>query len=122
MPFSYRAIDTGVRAIDLRTLVDASRSLGASWFSTMVRVILPNVETAVLGAAFLTIALCLGEVVIATIMLYITLPVELIQVGALNPGVSVALSVLSILFVFLLLFLLSFLAGRRRGSTSVRVI
>jgi putative spermidine/putrescine transport system permease protein len=122
MPFSYRAIDTGVRAIDLRTLVDASRSLGASWFSTMIRVILPNVETAVLGAAFLTIALCLGEVVIATIMLYITLPVELIQVGALNPGVSVALSVLSILFVFLLLFLLSFLAGRRRGSTSVRVI
>jgi putative spermidine/putrescine transport system permease protein len=122
MPFSYRAIDTGVRAIDLRTLVDASRSLGASWFSTMIRVILPNVETAVLGAAFLTIALCLGEVVIATIMLYITLPVELIQVGALNPGVSVALSVVSILFVFLLLFLLSFLAGRRRGSTSVRVI
>jgi len=122
MPFSYRAIDTGVRAIDLRTLVDASRSLGASWFSTMIRVILPNVETAVLGAAFLTIALCLGEVVIATIMLYITLPVELIQVGASNPGVSVGLSLISILFVFLLLFLLSFLAGRRRGSTSVRVI
>jgi putative spermidine/putrescine transport system permease protein len=122
MPFSYRAIDTGVRAIDLRTLVDASRSLGASWFSTMIRVILPNVETAVLGAAFLTIALCLGEVVIATIMLYITLPVELIQVGASNPGVSVGLSLISILFVFLLLFSLSFLAGRRRGSTSVRVI
>jgi putative spermidine/putrescine transport system permease protein len=60
--------------------------------------------------------------VIATIMLYITLPVELIQVGASNPGVSVALSVISIVFVFLLLFLLSFLAGRRRGSTSVRVI
>jgi len=122
MPFSYRAIDTGIRAIDLRTLVDASRSLGASWSSTMLRVILPNVETAVLGAVFLTIALCLGEVVIATILLYITLPVELIQVGASNPGVSVALSVVSILFVFLLLFLLSFLAGRRRGSTSVRVI
>ncbi len=33
MPFAYRALDTGVRAIDLRTLVDASRSLGASWRS-----------------------------------------------------------------------------------------
>ena len=61
MPFTYRAIDTGVRAIDLRTLVDASRSLGASWFTTMMRVILPNVETAVLGAAFLTIALVPGR-------------------------------------------------------------
>jgi putative spermidine/putrescine transport system permease protein len=122
MPFTYRAIDTGVRAIDLRTLVDASRSLGASWFSTLIRVILPNVETAVLGGIFLTVALCLGEVVIATILLYVTLPVQLVQFGASNPGVSVALSVVSLLFVFFLLFLLSFLAGRRRGSNSVRVI
>jgi len=122
MPFSYRAIDTGVRAIDLRTLVDASRNLGASWASTLTRVILPNVETAVLGAVFLTLAFCMGEVVIATILLYVTLPIEMIQFGASNPGVSVALSVCSLVFVFLLLFALSFLAGRRRGSTSVRVI
>jgi putative spermidine/putrescine transport system permease protein len=113
-----------VRAIDLRTLVDASRSLGASWFTTLVRVILPNVESAVLGAMFLTVALCLGEVVIATIMLYTTFPVELVQVGQSGSGaeVSVALSIASLLFVFLLLFSLSFIAGRRRGSTSVRVI
>jgi putative spermidine/putrescine transport system permease protein len=122
MPFSYRAFDTGVRAIDLRTLVDASRSLGASWFTTLIRVVLPNVETAVLGAVFLTLAFCMGEVVIATILLYVTLPVQMIQVSASSPGVTVALSVLSLLLVFLLLFSLSFLAGRRRGSTSVRVI
>jgi putative spermidine/putrescine transport system permease protein len=122
MPFTYRAIDTGVRAIDLRTLVDASRSLGGSWFSTLVRVILPNVETAVLGAVFLAIAMCLGEVVISTILLYNTLPVQMIQVGESSPGVSVALSVASILFVFLVLFGLSFLAGRRRGAISVRVV
>jgi putative spermidine/putrescine transport system permease protein len=103
-------------------LVDASRSLGASWFTTLTRVILPNVETAVLGAVFLTVAFCMGEVVIATILLYVTLPVEMIQVSASSPGVSVAVSVLSLLLVFLLLFSLSFLAGRRRGSTSVRVI
>jgi putative spermidine/putrescine transport system permease protein len=123
LPFSYRAIDTGVRAIDLRTLVDASRSLGASSFSTLTRVILPNVQTAVLGAVFLTVALCLGEVVIATILLYVTFPVELIQVGQeTGPGVQVALSILSFLFVFGLLFALSFLAGRRRGATSTRLI
>jgi putative spermidine/putrescine transport system permease protein len=123
LPFSYRAIDTGVRAIDLRTLVDASRSLGSSSFSTLTRVILPNVQTSVLGAMFLTVALCLGEVVIATILLYVTFPVELIQVGQeTGPGVQVALSILSLLFVFGLLFALSFLAGRRRGATSTRLI
>ncbi|MDE3134908.1 MAG: ABC transporter permease subunit [Acidobacteriota bacterium] len=123
MPFSYRAIDTGVRAIDLRTLVDASRSLGASWFTTLVRVILPNVETAVLGAIFLTVALCMGEVVLSSIMLYNgVLPVEMLSVGASSPGISVAISILALVFVFLLLFSLSFLAGRRRGATAVRVI
>jgi putative spermidine/putrescine transport system permease protein len=35
LPFTYRAIDTGVRAIDLHTLVDASRNLGASLASTL---------------------------------------------------------------------------------------
>ncbi len=60
--------------------------------------------------------------VISTILLYNTLPVQMIQVGESSPGVSVALSVASILFVFLLLFGLSFLAGRRRGAISVRVV
>ena len=86
MPFTYRAIDTGVRAIDLHTLVDASRNLGASWPSTLARVVLPNVQTAVLGAMFLTIALCLGEVVIATLLLYQTFPVEMVVLYHQSPG------------------------------------
>lgn len=121
MPFSYRAIDTGVRAIDLHTLVDASRNLGGSWPSTIARVVLPNVQTAVLGAMFLTLALCLGEVVIATLLLYQTFPVELIVLNhQLQVGASVALSMLTLGFTFLLLFILSFLAQRRRGGRVAR--
>jgi putative spermidine/putrescine transport system permease protein len=122
MPFTYRAIDTGVRAIDLHTLVDASRNLGASWPSTLARVVLPNVQTAVLGAMFLTVALCLGEVVIATLLLYNTFPVEMINLSkASQVGVSVALSMLTLAFTFLLLFGLSFLATRRRGGGAARI-
>jgi putative spermidine/putrescine transport system permease protein len=116
MPFTYRAIDTGVRAIDLHTLVDASRNLGASWPSTLARVVLPNIQTAVLGAMFLTIALCLGEVVIATLLLYSTFPVQMVVFyHESQVGVSVALSLITLGFTFLLLFGLSFLAQRRRG-------
>jgi len=122
MPFTYRALDTGVRAIDLRTLVDASRSLGASWFTTLTRVILPNVQTAVLGAMFLTIALCLGEVVISNLLLYTTFPVEIIQQSlAGTAGIAVALSNLSLVFTFLLLFALSFVGRRRLGARAGRV-
>lgn len=123
MPFTYRAIDTGVRAIDLHTLVDASRNLGASWPATLARVVLPNVQTAVLGAMFLTIALCLGEVVIATLLLYQTFPVEMVVLyHQSQTGVSVALSMLTLGFTFLLLFTLSFLAQRRRGGRATRLL
>ena len=123
MPFTYRAIDTGVRAIDLHTLVDASRNLGASWPSTLARVVLPNVQTAVLGAMFLTLALCLGEVVIATLLLYNTFPVEIINLNhQLQSGASVALSMITLVFTFLLLFILSFLAQRRRGGGAARLL
>jgi putative spermidine/putrescine transport system permease protein len=123
MPLVYRAIDTGVRSIDLHTLVDASRSLGAGWTATLVRVILPNVRTAVLGGMFLTVALCLGEAVIASFLLYTTFPTEMIEASQTSnsANLSVALSVFALLFTFLLLFLLSFFAGRR-GGKSFRVI
>jgi putative spermidine/putrescine transport system permease protein len=123
MPFTYRAIDTGVRAIDLHTLVDASRNLGASWPSTLARVVLPNIQTAVLGAMFLTIALCLGEVVIATLLLYTTFPVQMVVFyHESQVGVSVALSMITLAFTFLLLFGLSFLAQRRRAGRAVGVL
>jgi putative spermidine/putrescine transport system permease protein len=42
MPFAYRAIDAGLRALDLKTIVEASNSLGAGWLSTLWRVLLPR--------------------------------------------------------------------------------
>lgn len=121
MPLVYRAIDNGVRAIDLHTLVDASRSLGCGWTSTLIRVILPNVQTAVLGGMFLTIAMVLGEVVIANQLGYNTLPPQMLLVaeGQNTPGIAVALTLVALLFTFALLFSLTFLA-RRHGRTATR--
>jgi putative spermidine/putrescine transport system permease protein len=121
MPFTYRALDTGVRAIDLRTLVDAARGLGAGWTSVLLRVVLPNIRTAVLGAAFLTLALVLGEVVIARILLYTTFPVQIVQTGQASAGVSVALSIESIVVTWLLLLIISALGGRRNRSVTTLV-
>jgi putative spermidine/putrescine transport system permease protein len=86
-------------------------------------VVLPNIQTAVLGALFLTMALCLGEVVIATLLLYNTFPVEMVVLFHQSQvGVSVALSMITLGFTFLLLFGLSFLAQRRRGGRATGVI
>lgn len=68
LPYMYRAIDTGLRAIDVRTLTEAAQSLGAGWGTVLARVILPNIAVAILSGAFLTFAIVIGEYVIAALL------------------------------------------------------
>ena len=68
LPYMYRAVDTGLRTIDVRTLTEAAQSLGASWPTILFRVILPNVRAAVLSGAFLTFAIVIGEFTIASLL------------------------------------------------------
>ncbi len=67
LPYMYRAVDTGLRAIDVATLTEAAQSLGAGWVTIMTRVILPNVMVAVLSGAFLTFAIVIGEFTMAAL-------------------------------------------------------
>jgi putative spermidine/putrescine transport system permease protein len=66
LPYMYRAVDTGLRAIDVRTLTEAAQSLGANWFTILFRVIFPNLRVALISGAFLTLAIVIGEFVLAT--------------------------------------------------------
>jgi putative spermidine/putrescine transport system permease protein len=117
LPFAYRAVDNGLAAIPLRTLVEAARNLGAGMPTALLRVVLPAIRSAVLGAAFLALALVLGEIVIARILLYTdTFPVAIVEVGRSRAGVAVALSLASLLVTWVLLLAVSLAGGRRRGS------
>ena len=49
-PYIYFSLDAGFRSIDVHTLTEASRNLGASWRTTLTRVILPNIRIAALTA------------------------------------------------------------------------
>ena len=64
----YRAVDTGLRAIDVRTLTEAAEILGAGLPTILFRVILPNVRAAVLSGAFLTFAIVIGEFTMASLL------------------------------------------------------
>jgi putative spermidine/putrescine transport system permease protein len=68
LPYMYRAVDTGLRTIDVRTLTEAAQILGAGWSTIIVRVILPNVLIAVLSGAFLTFAIVIGEFTMASLL------------------------------------------------------
>ena len=68
LPYMYRAVDTGLSAIDMRALTEAAQSLGGGWFLIIWRVILPNIRVALLSGAFLTLAIVVGEFTIATFL------------------------------------------------------
>jgi putative spermidine/putrescine transport system permease protein len=68
MPYMYRSVDTGMRTVDVRTLTEAAQSLGASWLTIIVRVILPNIRAALLSGALLTFAIVVGEVTLASFL------------------------------------------------------
>jgi putative spermidine/putrescine transport system permease protein len=68
LPYMYRAVDTGLRSIDVATLTEAAQSLGAGWVTILAKVILPNVLVAALSGAFLTFAIVLGEFTMAALL------------------------------------------------------
>ncbi len=117
LPFAYRALAAGLSAIDVTTLSEAARSLGASWFTVIVRVIAPNMQQAILNALLLTWALVLGEFTIAYLLLYNNLQEELYSISRTTPnaGVIFSTSLAALLFAFALLIVLSYAGRRRRG-------
>ncbi|CAJ1510380.1 ABC transporter permease [[Mycobacterium] burgundiense] len=116
LPFAYRALDSALSSIDLRTLSEAARSLGAGWTTTILRVVLPNIWTGVLSAAFISIAVVLGEYTIAALSGYETLQVQIVAIGKSDGPTSVAASLAVLLFAFVLLLALSLPARRSRRN------
>jgi putative spermidine/putrescine transport system permease protein len=119
LPYAYRALDAGLSGIDVKTLSEAARSLGAGWTTVMWRVVVPNVRSAVVSACFLTVTLVLGEFTIANLLSRNNLQVAINLLGKRDASVSVAVSLAALLlaFVLLIVFFLVTGSGRRRRAT-----
>jgi putative spermidine/putrescine transport system permease protein len=119
LPFTYRSIDAGIKAIDVQTLVDASRSLGASWPQTMRRVLLPNLTSSLVSSSFLTAAVVLGEFTIARNLSKDTFPVFVFDyVGRVAQG-GIALALLTLVGSTALLGFFTLLTrGKSRRRTA----
>jgi putative spermidine/putrescine transport system permease protein len=118
LPYAYRALAAGLNAMDASTLSEAARSLGANWFTVIVRVIVPNMRQAILNALLLSSALVLGEFTIALLLLYTNMQTALYYISRETPNAGVIFSTSSaaLLFAFGLLLILSFAGRRRRRS------
>ncbi len=115
-PYMYRAVDTGLAAMDVRSLTEAGQSLGSGWFRILWQVIFPNLRTALLSGAFLTLAIVIGEYTIAQFLgrqqafgPYLSL------LGRNAPYTPAAVSLISFGLTWLAMGLIAFL-GRGRGT------
>ncbi|MGW2019830.1 ABC transporter permease [Streptomyces sp. NPDC001927] len=116
LPFVYRALDAGLRSVDLRTLVEAARDCGASWPRALVSAVLPNLRGALLNGSFLTLALVLGEFTVASLLGFQPFAVWIVQASGSDARLSVAVSLLSLLLTWVLLLALTTVGNRRRRA------
>jgi ABC-type spermidine/putrescine transport system permease subunit II len=117
MPFVYRALDAGIRSVDVRTLVEAARNLGASWTRVVITVLVPCLRSALVNGAFLCFALVMGEFTISSILLYTKpFPVWLYQLPTNSGQVQAAVSVFSLVLVEVLLLVIGALNVRRGAN------
>ncbi len=92
LPYAYRAIQSNLDAVDLTTLSEAARSLGAGWGRALWRVLLPNLRRGVLAASFISVAVVLGEYTIASLLTRVNLQTAVLQVSQSDPYIAVALA------------------------------
>jgi putative spermidine/putrescine transport system permease protein len=114
LPYSYRTFDTAVRALDVHTLLEASQSLGASWWRSLTGVLLPNLRAGMIGALILAGAYALGEFVVASLLSFDTLPVYIVQIGLTAAAEAVAVSLVALLVAFVPLAIVTILGGASR--------
>lgn len=117
LPFAYRSIQASIDAVDLRTLAEAARSLGAGWISVVVRVLAPNLRQGLLAASLISIAVVMGEFTIASLLNRQVFQTAMVVVQKQDPYMPAIFTLLALLFCFVLLLVIGRAA---RGSGKAR--
>jgi putative spermidine/putrescine transport system permease protein len=115
----YRAVDTGLAAIDVRSLTEAAQSLGAGWPRIILRVIMPNLRVALVSGAFLTLAIVVGEFTIASFLARPAFGPYLSNIGQNKAYEPAALSLISFALTWIAMGVISLLGRGSRQRVQV---
>ncbi len=118
LPYMYRAVDTGLRAIDVRTLTEAAQSLGASWPTILWKVIFPNLRSALLSGALLTFAIVVGELTLANFLDRPAFGPYLWLLGQHRAYEPAALSIISFALTWTAMVIIQFLSRGTPGQVA----
>jgi putative spermidine/putrescine transport system permease protein len=116
----YRAVDSGLRTIDVRSLTEAGQSLGSGTLRILWFVIFPNLRVAILSGAFLTLAIVIGEFTLANYLARPAFGPYLSGLGQNRSYEPAAVSLISFGLTWIAMGFIAFL-GRSGGGRSSRV-
>ena len=118
LPYAYRAIQSNLDAVDVITLSEAARSLGAGWLSVLWCVLLPNLRRGILAASFISVAVVLGEFTIASLLNRVNLQTAMLQISQSDPFVAVICALLALALAFILLLVIGRVGQPRRDRSA----
>jgi len=114
-PYVFRNLYSVARMIDMKTLIEAARSLGAGIFTATYRVILPNIYHGLIGAMLLAFAVSFGDFEMANLLApwqYRTVTIAIFQYFFKNAWNASAIILLVIIVSVLTSFLVAYLSRK----------
>jgi putative spermidine/putrescine transport system permease protein len=115
----YRAVDAGLRAVDIRTLTEAAQSLGANWLTIIKDVILPNMRVSLLSGMFLTFAIVMGEFTFASLLSWPAFGPYIEEIGSMRAYTPQAVSIMSFAITWLSIAAIQWVGSGGRGQVQV---
>lgn len=119
LPYMFRSVDTGLRAIDVRSLTEAAQSLGANWFTIITQVIFPNLRVAILSGVFLTFAIVMGEFTFASLLVRPAFATYMEEIGAMRAYTPQALTLVSFGLTWLSIMLIQWVGRGVPGQAQM---
>jgi putative spermidine/putrescine transport system permease protein len=113
-PYMFRAVDNGLRAMDVRSLTEAAQSLGANWPTILFQVIFPNLRVALLSGALLTFAIVIGELTIALFMAQHTLGPYMAELTRSKVYEPSAMAVVAFALTWAAMVLIAYVSSERK--------
>jgi putative spermidine/putrescine transport system permease protein len=114
-PFMYRPVANALDSIDVRVLTEAAQSLGAGWWTTLSRVILPNIMPGVLGGCLLVFSTVFSEFTLTNLLVgsrFKTFPLYLVEFTRFDGRQASSLAVISFVVAWIASILIIWIAGR----------
>jgi len=118
LPFMYRPVLNALNAVDVKTLTEAARTLGASWSTVLVRIVVPNIMPGIVSGALMVFTLVFVEFTLTNLLVgarFKTFPIYLVEFTRFDGRQASALAVISFVVTWLASMALIGLAGRVGG-------